>query len=290
MKKQVDLLHSFSLKGDWFLPEDPKNRISGEVSYSPIEGIHLELIGDFAPGNIGFTGNSYSTIIGIVEGSREITLFNCVYSGRGEMGLVAGNEVAKSITHYSVYCMLDGWLFGKYDEVCAKTVILEYDGLSEWLGQSGFNPDSIKTDLKAHTQDVHYELPRPIEFEFPKGKKAVFNFRLNNPTMPIFRTKLKMEQKSSLNLYNDEGYSLEELFMVIYKFQTFLMLGLGKEICVTNVTLFNPDYAVQMSPDNVWKRPIQLYYHQHYAVKLQDWDFRMMIFCFPNKSPFIWEC
>lgn len=38
MVKQFDLTQTFNLKGDWFLPEDANQRLSGELSYSPEDG------------------------------------------------------------------------------------------------------------------------------------------------------------------------------------------------------------------------------------------------------------
>lgn len=57
MKSQYDLTKTFELKGGWFLPEAPKRRLSGEVSFSPEEGIHLELIGDFQMNPLGMERN-----------------------------------------------------------------------------------------------------------------------------------------------------------------------------------------------------------------------------------------
>ena len=102
MVKQFDLTQTFNLKGDWFLPEDANQRLSGELSYSPEDGIHLELIGDFQVNPLGLGLNSYPTILGIVEGSREISLFGCMYVGRGEVSLVKGNEIAKPVITFTV--------------------------------------------------------------------------------------------------------------------------------------------------------------------------------------------
>lgn len=67
MKSQFDLTKVFALKGDWFLPEEPMLRLSGEVTFSPEEGIQLELIGDFQVNPLGMERNLYDTILGVVE-------------------------------------------------------------------------------------------------------------------------------------------------------------------------------------------------------------------------------
>ena len=281
MVKQFDLTQTFNLKGDWFLPEDANQRLSGELSYSPEDGIHLELIGDFQVNPLGLGMNSYPTILGIVEGSREISLFGCMYVGRGEVSLVKGNEIAKPVITFTVNSMVDGWLFGSFEEVRATDVYFEIDGLSEWLCTTGFRPDDVKIDNTAKTADVHYELPRPIEFEFPKGVKASFVFSMNNMPDSIVMTKLTLEQTVRLRLQKEEGFTLEDIFRDSYKFMTFLMLGLNGETHIKSVYFFNPDYSIEISPGTQHKRRVNFFYHQHFTVKERKWDFRTMTFTFP---------
>ncbi len=281
MKSQYDLTKTFELKGDWFLPEAPKRRLSGEVSFSPEEGIHLELIGDFQMNPLGMERNSYATILGVVEGSREISLFRCMYSGRREVSLVKGHEIAKPVITFSVGTMIDGWFFGSYEEVRATDLYLQIDGLAEWLCTTGFKMDAMKYDYQAKTADVHYELPKPIEFDFSKGVKASFLFSMNNSTDSPVTTKFTMEQTVCLRLQNEDGFSIDDILRESYKFLTFLTLGLNGETFIKSVYFYNPIYAVDMGVGEPYKSKIELFYHQHYTVKVNKWDFREMTFTYP---------
>lgn len=281
MVKQFDLTQTFNLKGDWFLPEDANQRLSGELSYSPEDGIHLELIGDFQMNPLGLNRNSYPTILGIVEGSREISLFGCMYVGRGEVSLVKGNEIAKPVITFAVNSMVDGWLFGSFEEVRATDVYFEIDGLSEWLCTTGFKPDDVKIDHKAKTADVHYKLPQPIEFVFPKGVKASFLFSMNNKSDSLVITKLTLEQTVRLRLQKEDGFTLNDIFRESYKFMVFLMLGLNSETYIKSVYFFNSKYFTEITPGTQHKRRVNFFYHQHFTVKDNKWDFRSMTFTYP---------
>ncbi len=92
MKAQFDLTSNFSLKGDWFLPDSLGVRLSGEVSYSPERGIYLELIGAFSKNPLDLNDNNYATIHGLVEGSRKISLFECIHVALKKRSNTAGGK------------------------------------------------------------------------------------------------------------------------------------------------------------------------------------------------------
>ena len=280
MKEQFDLTSTFSLKGDWYLPGTEK-RLSGEVSYSPGKGISLELIGDFRENPLGLDESNYATIQGIVEGSRDITLFGCLLVGRSTVSLVRGSEIAKPVKTYSVRSMVDGWHYGAYEEVRCHTVYVQFDGLAEWLRVSGFKFNDVKIDHEAKTVDVHYQLPKPISFEFPKGVNASFDFSLNNISLPVFRTSFEMEQVARLKLESSDGMTLDDVLRITYRFLTFLMMGLGGESFVKGIQFFNTDTIVQMPDGSTHKRETNFFYHQHFTVRENKWDFRSVTFGYP---------
>jgi len=57
-----------------------------------------------------------------------------MYSGRREVSLVKGHEIAKPVITFSVGTMIDGWFFGSYEEVRATDLYLQIDGLAEGTG------------------------------------------------------------------------------------------------------------------------------------------------------------
>ncbi len=281
MKKEFDLTTAFTLKGDWFLPEQPENRLSGEVSFSPETGIHLELIGDFYSDFIALGGKNYETIQGVVEGSRQITLFGCLYVGRGEVSLVRGNELAKPVLTFAINRMLSGWYFDKQEQVIAKTVYFRFAGLEEWLLVTGFGRDHLKIDREKMTLDLHYKLPEPIPFEYPAGCNATFNFSVSNIHEPIIRTSFEMSQIVQLKIERAEGFTLDDLLRISYEFQTFLMLCMYGGTFVKSICFYNPDYSITLNDGRPVNRRIDLYYSQHFAVKEHSRDYRSNLVPYP---------
>lgn len=280
MKAQFDLTSTFSLKGDWFLPDSPDKRLSGEVSYSPEKGVYLELIGAFSKNPLDPDDNNYTTILGIVEGSRKISLFECLHVGRTTVSFVCGSETAKPVTTYSVNLMLDGWHYDSCDDICVKTVYIQFDGLAEWLQVSGFGLDAVKMDEK--TIDVHYQRPEPINFEFSKGVKASFDFCTSSISQPAFRTSFEMQQVARLKIQREAELTLDDILRVAYKFLAFLMLGLNGETFVKSITCFFYPNNTELMPDETLdRRRVDFFYQQHLTVKENKWDFYSMTFTYP---------
>lgn len=281
MKGKFDLTTAFTLKGDWFLPEKPEERLSGEFSFHPEEGMRLELIGDFNFNPLGLDNSSYETILGVVEGSRQISLFGCFLIQGGGVTLVKGSETAKPVLTFVVNLMVDGWYFSTKEEICAKTVLVEIDGLAEWLCVTGFKFDDLKLDYAEHTVDLHYKLPEPIPFEYPAGVEASFDFCVNNLSQPIFRTSFEMTQTARLKLKTDKGLSYHDILQAVYKFQCFLMLCSYGEHYIKRISIFNPDYSVDLGIGKPVSRQVDLYFNQHFTVKETKWDSRNMLVPYP---------
>lgn len=278
MKQEFDLTKPFCLKGDWYLPDDRDNRLSGEVTYTPNEGVRLEIIGDFKGDVLGIQGNYYPTILGIVEGSRDVSLFGCNYISRGQVSLVRGSEMAKPVMTFAVNEMLDGWHFNTREEILAKTVYVEIDGLDEWLHITGFNFKDLIIDPKACTVDLHYKLPETVSFEFPAGCNAAFVFSISNLSQPVYRTFFEMRQKVVLKIEKEEGLHIDDIYRVIYEFQSFMILCCSSnEPFIKRVYFCNPDYSVPLSNDSKCNRKVSLYNHQHFTIKENKWDNMFMM-------------
>ena len=69
------LSEKLTIKGEWFLPSDQNHRIAGELCYDPETGSELTLYGSFSD-HLMTVSDSQPVIIGLVEGSRYITLFD----------------------------------------------------------------------------------------------------------------------------------------------------------------------------------------------------------------------
>ena len=78
------LSEKLTIKGEWFLPSDQNHRIAGELCYDPETGSELTLYGSFSD-HLMTVSDSQPVIIGLVEGSRYITLFDTFLTKRGSI-------------------------------------------------------------------------------------------------------------------------------------------------------------------------------------------------------------
>lgn len=275
------MTNAFSLKGDWFLPETPDKRLSGEVSYNPDEGIHLELIGDFKDKLLGYEDGYYPTILGVVEGSRDISLFNCKIVSRGIVSYVKGSEMARPVMTFVVNTMTDGWFFSSDKDVIAKTLYIEIDGLAEWLHVSGFSFNSLNINPETHNVDLHYHLPEPILFEYPVGCNSSFDFDIKNLSQSVFRTTFEITQRVRLKIETNLGFSIQDIYRIIYEFQSFMMICTPGEPFVKSICFYNSDYSVPINDGTNIPRKITLFYHQHLTVKERKWEYMFMLIQYP---------
>jgi hypothetical protein len=78
----MNLEEPFVTKGQWWLPEKPDDDLHGELSYTPDNGVRLELQGDLhAPDNGGFHPPVFQyvpLILGITSQGSEVSLLNCI--------------------------------------------------------------------------------------------------------------------------------------------------------------------------------------------------------------------
>ena len=77
---EYSLQDEFKYRGVWWLPENPKNQLTGELTYDRDEGISLELVGSFRPletigGNEAF---QVEVILGITTDGKRCTLLQNV--------------------------------------------------------------------------------------------------------------------------------------------------------------------------------------------------------------------
>ena len=78
------LSEKLAIKGVWFLPSYQNHRIAGELCYDPETGSELTLYGLFSD-HLMTVSDSQPVIIGLVEGSRYITLFDTILTKRGSI-------------------------------------------------------------------------------------------------------------------------------------------------------------------------------------------------------------
>ena len=162
--------------GEWFLPTNRENRVSGTLAYLPLDGITLKLYGSFEDGFILPKDKDESIILGITSDSQQITLSSCLVTNRGSTKLIVGEECGKPTITYSAHFLLLGTHIYNRGDLTFNKISAEIFNLGEWLGISGFKKDFNVESYKNNECCIHYKLPEIIEFDISKEFKGRFNF------------------------------------------------------------------------------------------------------------------
>ncbi|MCM2420224.1 hypothetical protein [Streptomyces sp. RKAG293] len=124
----------FEIKGQWWLPSDHGNEVSGTLSYHPDTGSELHLIGTFNPPEmpmgVRMAGDGiYSRIHGRAD-RKDFTLEGCFQTNyTGDIETISVQQIFRGI-----------W-FTEDDEPSADGVMVDMRYLTQWVGNRGITSE-----------------------------------------------------------------------------------------------------------------------------------------------------
>lgn len=266
------LSEKLSIKGIWFVPSTPENRLAGELCYDPEAGSKLTLYGSFSD-NLITIDDSQKVIIGLVEGSRYVTLFDTFQIRRESVTFRRDTELSTPICTYCVNffaldCYVDSW-----DSLLVSSVKIHYRNLEEWVGVTGFEFDDLMEDCKKNEVDVKYVYREPISFSLPyEGVLARFLFTLQPFSYEVFPKSVHLEHSTYLLITSSQPKNLSDFQEYIYRMQALIIIALYQD---TFVDLFE----FQLERNEKWSR---FYFHQGKRDIKPLRDFRRMLFTFQS--------
>lgn len=202
------LSEKLTIKGEWFLPSNPKHRIAGELCYDPEAGSEFTLYGSFSD-HLVTIDDSQLVIIGLVEGSRYVTLFDTFQIRRESVTFRRDTELSTPICTYCVNsfaldCCVDSW-----DSLLVSSVRIHYSNLEEWVGVKGFEFGDPMEDRKKKEVNVKYVYREPISFSLPyEGVSARFFFTLQPFSYEVFPKYIHFEHSSYLLITSSQPKNL----------------------------------------------------------------------------------
>ncbi|NQT97180.1 MAG: hypothetical protein HQ562_05500 [Candidatus Marinimicrobia bacterium] len=148
MKKLID---NFSQRGDWWLPENPKEIVSGRINYNPSKGIKLYLDGFlYDPGE---QGRENSIIHGIIHTGEYCTLFNCFYTNWTISGETKHAEIQAYEALFGIHTLIDP----KFESVRIYS-----SGLTDWVQRKRIFVKSVQSTTiitKTNLKPLKYSIP-----------------------------------------------------------------------------------------------------------------------------------
>lgn len=126
--------------GRWRLPDSPETVLSGPLTFSPDEGVGLQLIGCFEPDNATHYALSNGTIFGVAEEWGLVTLYGVWGQGRTDISYVNGQRLVRS--RYGAVTIFEGAHIPSPHEYRTSSVSLSFRHLHEWLRPFGIEISS----------------------------------------------------------------------------------------------------------------------------------------------------
>jgi len=184
------------IKGIWWIPSNPEDKVSGTLKLNEDGGIYLDLIGFFEkhPHDLNKLYD-YQIIKGYARSGGEVTLQDCreilkrTPFGSGTVHVLISNETAYFNRGYD-----------KKEEIKFDKYYLDFPYLSDWVWLFGFEADwenlenwslsfkepksydakigddtiKLRTTLRAGQED---------QFKYVAEQESFFEFTLNNPIL-----------------------------------------------------------------------------------------------------------
>lgn len=276
------------LKGYWWLPERPEDKVAGVLTYEPEGRIELELIGCFnmvgvSPVDmfIEEDGNDVPLIYGEDSDAKEISLLLCYRSFT--CNLSCNFPIIRYTVRYLIY---DKHIKG-LDEQCDYTARVRFPELSYWVC-----PGAIHTVFK-YAPDSRTIVSTSLEITKLDDDSATIvgvtcdngvNIRIKRSasmTTEALNLKPSIEQFSQLEISKPEGtMSLKEILHEIHKFESFLSLATKRTVIYDSLYLLDPLVGQDFKSGGRHLFPIYVLSARHFETNARKIDRDKFIFTY----------
>lgn len=252
----------FELRGYWFLPNNPNNRIAGILFFEPNEEIRLELIGSFET-PLETIGSREDKMVDIIYGegnnAEKITLLNC--HGYGSMNFSSSFAMKSYLVNY----VLNGIHLKNEEENIFNSISVNLPLLTSWVNHYALSY-SIPYD-KEGKRPIGFQIGYTTEsancIDAQIDDKTILELEYNcSPPGTHYHENLVIRQKYLLNIRTEENMSFFTLLNHIYRFKSFLCLASKKEVNFNTITLFSPTKYQELSDDRKIFLPITVHFVQ----------------------------
>lgn len=274
MKENVEI------KGYWFLPGEPDNRVAGILYFSPNDNPRLELIGSFYSPQYYLrslleTQPEQAVIYGESSNAQSITLLEC--HAYGSLNF----DSSFPMQSYSVSYVIKGvHLKGSQDAIFDR-ITVQLPLLTAWVNsyRIGFsipfeNDRPSGFELTYHTADAH-EILVPINADL----KLELEYSCSPPGTKYEET-LVVRQAYQLHVRSLKPLSFLNLVQKTRRFCGFLAFGTQAEIGYESISLFSPDYYQELNDGRKVFHAVELYYNQYTRPVDEKKDSRKFLFTY----------
>src|ERR687886_363237 len=255
-------MEEFVSLGEWWLPNNPKVVIAGKLSFSPISGAKLELIGSFyespfeetdkvkdlpsadkilLPKELHITEETTTLdlinpeeiiILGLLENNEKVTLYKCFGSIKTFQLIERANFL------FDVTYIFRKIHFKTEQSIKFNSISVQHPNFEEWLGKSRLQTIWSREENRIW---ISYQPPSCIPLsKFEEIDLSItFSQIYINPSFEryfgIAYYKKNIQQKTFLNLNNPQKKSLDKCVDIIIHFCNFLTFAMSQPSSISAV-------------------------------------------------------
>lgn len=217
------MIEEFAYKGQWFLIENPENKISGLLKFDTKSDPVLELYGTF--NGISRGVNLAEFILGITTTGEFITLYDSVEIQRSNTN---GNQTST----YSTFYVFIGSHYYSPEAFIFNRVTAKFKNIDKWVNKFGFR---INNDYANDAFNVTYRKPKDISFNINDELNGRLYFNFYNPWSEN-TDKVNLRQYVFFELQFSKPTTFRQMMDYLMLFQNFLTLA-----------CFEPAYPLSIS-------------------------------------------
>lgn len=262
------------LTGDWWLPERPKDTVSGTLRFSPEEGGGLELIGRLrdmwdeaervtqnGASELRMTENSrrnagnYPRIHGFAAGS-EYTLEDC-FRIKGTSNLFGrGSEVVR------INRVLRGYAFPADVRLEASAVTFSLNHLANWVSESGLSDDDSNAPNESAQEHpvfriLAYRIP-PRTVKLDNGRSVSLVHRLGRKGDALISRSLT--QEFYFHIEESSGVvPMDRALDWASDLQDLVSIATGRPAAFTWLKFANPESYAESADGQRFAEPIHMF-------------------------------
>lgn len=202
----------FQSSGDWWNPDSPEERVSGEVSFTPDDGITLDL-----NGNLPFKEEE----LGRISRSKLSKEYPILYGDLGQDGPVTLQKVTMTSAHFGGYSeseeyIASGMVVGDHLPQNPSFVRADFivDEIPDWTGDSTVRPviDRESVEQVIDTEDIEAVFAATDSKEYTAEFEELEVKILNYSRISSGVNSAEMETVGVLRVVPNDEVSLSTLF------------------------------------------------------------------------------
>lgn len=216
-------------KGMWNLPGS-ETELSGELKFSPDEGITLELYGTFSKSVLD--QSSHEIILGKTS-IGEITLIRNWYRSTNRIY----NQITIGV--YTPQVIIIGKHFNTVEEITFREVSFSLFNLFEWVDGKGMNTDFTKYPKK---YSIDYQKPDDILFPYHKDCEGRMTF-VSPVDSEDQNNRIELKEECKVSFKYKEKANFEEIILNdLGVFQGFITLSTFEQTYPLKISFIDDDY------------------------------------------------